>query len=149
MSSATINSSLARSRSLRVAPSNASALKPVANSVPQSQSGPSNITLFLTNLRLLDFDLRHDWPNITSLTFSTKDSQQNQKKRIQCVEWALYQLFVLWDPELARDVHGPHIYSLRSIKAYNLLETSTILPSARASTILEPACCPLSMSRPS
>jgi hypothetical protein len=69
-----------------------------------SPTGPSNLTLFLTNLRLLDLDLRRDWPGISALTFSTKDSQQNQKKRIQCVEWALFQLFALWDPEEARNV---------------------------------------------
>lgn len=62
----------------------------------------ANVALFLTNLRLLNLDLRDSWPNITALTFST--SQQNQKKRIQCVEWALYQLFALWDPEETRNV---------------------------------------------
>jgi hypothetical protein len=79
-------------------------LKPIVTSTPQTPAGPSNITLFLTNLRLLDLDLQDDWPAITALTFSTKDSQQNQKKRIQCVEWALYQLFALWDPEETRNV---------------------------------------------
>ena len=98
----TSNSSLARSRSLRGGA--ASTLKPIITSTPQIPAGPTNITLFLTNLRLLDFDLRDDWPDITALAFSTKDSQQNQKKRIQCVEWALYQLFALWDPEETRNV---------------------------------------------
>jgi hypothetical protein len=97
----TSNSSLARSRSLRAA---ANTLKPITSSTPQTPAGPSNITLFLTNLRLLDLDLRDDWPHITALTFSTKDSQQNQKKRIQCVEWALYRLFALWDPEETQNV---------------------------------------------
>lgn len=101
MASSNSNSSLARSRSLRGA---ATTLKPIVTSTPQTPAGPSNITLFLTNLRLLDLDLRDDWPDVTALTFSTKDSQQNQKKRIQCVEWALYQLFALWDPEETRNV---------------------------------------------
>jgi HAUS augmin-like complex subunit 6 N-terminus len=69
-----------------------------------SPAGPSHIRLFLTNLRLLDLDLRDDWPGITAGTFSTKDTQQSQKKRIQCVEWALYHLFSLWDPEGSRNV---------------------------------------------
>jgi hypothetical protein len=62
------------------------------------------VSLFLTNLRLLDLDLRPDWPDINPLTFTAKDVAQGQKKRIQCVEWALYQLFCLWDPEEARNV---------------------------------------------
>lgn len=105
MASSTSNSSLAGSRSLR---GTANALKPIITSTPQPPAGPSNITLFLTNLRLLDLDLRADWPNITLLTFSTKDSQQNQKKRIQCVEWALYNLFALWDPDETRNVPLRH-----------------------------------------
>jgi hypothetical protein len=73
--------------------------------LPQQQNNsPSNVTLFLTNLRCLNLDLRKDWPGITALTFSTRDAQQNQKKRIQCVEWALYQLFAIWDPEGTQSV---------------------------------------------
>jgi HAUS augmin-like complex subunit 6 N-terminus len=66
---------------------------------------PSLSELFLTNLRLLDFDKRPDWPNITPKTYTTKDGQnQNQKQRIKCTEWVLYRLFELWDPEETRDV---------------------------------------------
>ena len=65
---------------------------------------PSNVSTLLTNLRLLDLDLMPDWPNVSSLTFSSKDSGQGQKRRIQCVEWVLYQLFALWDPEEAHSV---------------------------------------------
>jgi hypothetical protein len=64
----------------------------------------SHASLFLTNLHLLDLDLLPDWPDINVLTLHTKDVVQSQKKRIQSVEWALYQLFVLWDPEEARSV---------------------------------------------
>lgn len=96
------------SKNLKVPISNT--LKPLP---PQTQfsSTLTNLGLFLTNLRLLDFDLRHDWPDITPATFSTKDAQQNQKKRIQCVEWALYQLFSFWDPEETRNVQFPAISS--------------------------------------
>jgi hypothetical protein len=70
---------------------------------------PSSIGLFITNLRLLDLDLRSDWPGITAATFSTKDAQQNQKNRVRCAEWALYQLFTLWDVEEAKNVCAlPH-----------------------------------------
>lgn len=99
------SSSLERMRSLRIPQDSlkvSSAIHP--DNFPPPQLGPSNITLFLRNLRLLNLDLRDDWPGISELTFCTKNSQQNQKKRIQNVEWALYQLFVLWDPEEASTV---------------------------------------------
>lgn len=64
----------------------------------------SHISLFLSNLRLLDFDLRDDWPDITVRTYNEKDVQHSQKKRIGCTEWALYRLFELWDPETTKDV---------------------------------------------
>jgi hypothetical protein len=96
------NSSLTRSRSLRVPPPNSFKLPAPGTSATSVPPGPSNVALFLTNLRLLDLDLKDDWPRITVGTFSTKD--QNQKKRIQAVEWALYQLFALWDPDETRSV---------------------------------------------
>jgi len=114
MSSNIGNSSLTRSRSLRVPPPNT--LKPhpsISSSATQGQATPSNITLFLANLRLLDLDLRDDWPGIATSTFSPKD--QNQKKRIQSVEWALYQLFALWDPEETRNVFSPKQYNVKAI----------------------------------
>jgi hypothetical protein len=92
-----------RTRSLRVPP--AGVFKPVTAST-SSTAGISYVALFLTNLRLLDLDLREDWPEISTKTFSTKDAQQNQKRRIQSVEWALYQLFALWDPEEAQNVRN-------------------------------------------
>ncbi|KAG4437918.1 hypothetical protein IFR05_006588 [Cadophora sp. M221] len=120
MSSSTSNISLARSRSLRIPPPNF--VKPVttATTIPQPPSGPSNITLFLTNLRLLDLDLHPDCPDISALTFSTKDAQQNQKKRIQCVEWALFQLFALWDPEDTRNKLQPYFPPLEPLQSLNL-----------------------------
>ena len=82
-------------------------LEPVALAAPTNHvqmHSPSNVNLFLTNIRLLDLDLRDDWPGITVQTFSTKDAQQNQKARIQCVEWALYRLYEIWDRDEARNV---------------------------------------------
>ena len=97
----TTNTSLGRSRSLKIPAS--SNLKPTS-STSQVTSGPSYVSLFLTNLRLLDLDLREDWPDIAPLKFSTKDVLQNQKRRIQSVEWALFHLFALWDPDETRNV---------------------------------------------
>src|ERR1700722_10726007 len=80
---------------------------------------PSNVTLFITNLRLLDLDLRPDWPSITTQTFSTQNAQQNQKNRIRSIEWALFRLFELWDVEETRDVR----YKLRLM----LTQTDVVL----------------------
>ena len=66
----------------------------------------SNASIFITNLRLLDLDTQPDWPAITAQILTAKDALQNQKRRIQCVEWALYRLFEIWDPEEASIV-GP------------------------------------------
>ncbi|KAG6012644.1 hypothetical protein E4U54_007397 [Claviceps lovelessii] len=56
------------------------------------------LSVFLTNLRLLDLDLLPDWPDITIDTFATT-GVQGQKRRIKCVEWVLVKLFGIWDPE--------------------------------------------------
>jgi hypothetical protein len=69
-----------------------------------SASKPSDIALFITNLRLLDLDRSTDWPGITPQTFNARDGQQNQKLRVRCVEWALYRLFELYDANEAREV---------------------------------------------
>jgi hypothetical protein len=71
---------------------------------PNNSILTSNIKLFVTNLRLLDLDQREDWPDITLQTFSTKNAEQNQKKRIAAAEWALFRLCELWDPVETREV---------------------------------------------
>ncbi|PHH75124.1 hypothetical protein CDD80_2614 [Ophiocordyceps camponoti-rufipedis] len=58
----------------------------------------TNIPIFLTNLRLLDFDLRPDWPDIKADMFETNSSLKREK-RVESVEWALFHLFSLLDPE--------------------------------------------------
>lgn len=62
------------------------------------------VPTYVRCLRLLDLDLRDDWPGITVDTFSAVASRQNLQARIKCVEWSLYRLFELWDPGEARDV---------------------------------------------
>ncbi|TQV92836.1 hypothetical protein IF1G_08760 [Cordyceps javanica] len=77
--------------------------------------GPS-IHTFLTNLRLLDLDLLEDWPEITPATFA--GTTQNHKRRVQAVEWSLYRLFEIWDPEdtaLKLKPHFPAIEQLQSV----------------------------------
>lgn len=116
MTSVLSNAGLSRTRSTRAPPNTSKPLQVTSRITPSSvlsannstashiSTTISNVSLFLTNLRLLDLDLRPDWPDINPLTFTAKDVAQGQKKRIQCVEWALYQLFCLWDPEEARNV---------------------------------------------
>ncbi|KAI9742920.1 MAG: hypothetical protein M1818_003649 [Claussenomyces sp. TS43310] len=112
-----LNPALGRPKSLRAPAANA--LKPPAPQ-PLPANGPSNLKLFLANLKLLNLDLLDDWPDITILAFSTKDAQQNQKKRVQCVEWALYQLFALWDPEETRNKLQPFFPPLEPLQSLNL-----------------------------
>ncbi|PHH52883.1 hypothetical protein CFIMG_002322RA [Ceratocystis fimbriata CBS 114723] len=74
-----------------------------ARQQPSGSPGPSrSLKLFLANLRALDLDLRPDWPDISPLTFASSASSLGQKKRVQSVEWALFYLFKLWDPEECR-----------------------------------------------
>ncbi|KAL3953990.1 hypothetical protein ACCO45_011946 [Purpureocillium lilacinum] len=84
-------------------------------------TGPSSVSVFLTNLRLLDLDLLPDWPGITAETFATTGaSVQGQKRRIHCVEWALFRLFSLWDPEEAANKLKPFFPPLDQIQSLNL-----------------------------
>lgn len=68
-------------------------------------SQASNLELFLANLRILDLDLLEDWPGISAQTFGS--SAAGQKRRVQAVEWSLYYLFLLWDPQEAQSVCPP------------------------------------------
>lgn len=121
------NNLLSRTRSARVAASKSSKnlTSTTDNAAPSKHhtavaSAPPNVSLFLTNLRLLDLDLLPDWPGLNFLTLTNKDAAQGQKKRIQCVEWALYQLFALWDPEEARNKLQPFFPPLEQVQSVNL-----------------------------
>lgn len=63
---------------------------------------PSPLAVFVRNLKLLHLDRREDWPGVTVRSLSP--SPQNQRQRIRLVEWALYYLFTIWDPEIAQNV---------------------------------------------
>lgn len=65
---------------------------------------PPPLTVFIRNLKLLQLDQRDDWPDITLRALSP--SSQNQRQRIRLVEWALYYLFAIWDPEYAQNVRN-------------------------------------------
>lgn len=73
----------------------------------------SPLSLFLTNLKLLDLDQLADWPGLSHETFATATvNAQGQKKRVQCVEWALFHLFALWDPdETASVMFLPYLFA--------------------------------------
>ena len=127
---AAVNPSLARTRPARMPATSTRPAQPATNrttvataattTAPPPHTVSVNISIFLTNLRLLDIDLHPEWPDINALTFSTKEAALGQKKRIQCVEWALYQLFALWDPEEARNKLRPFFPPLDQVQSLNL-----------------------------
>lgn len=45
-------------------------------------------------------------------------SAQGQKKRVQCVEWALFRLFEIWDPEETRNA-SLHIIPTRGQRGHS------------------------------
>ncbi|OHW95318.1 hypothetical protein CSPAE12_06064 [Colletotrichum incanum] len=108
------NSLLARSRQTRSGTTTKSSIAPIAPSIASSLVSTTHVSLFLTNLRLLDFPSYPDWPDFDAQTFSV------QKKRIHCVEWTLYQLFVLWDPEEARNKLQPFFPPRDHVQSLNL-----------------------------
>lgn len=78
----------------------------------------SDVRLFVTNLRLLDFDLRDDWPDITAQTFSARNA--DQKQRISGAEWALFRLFEIWDPTETSSKLRPFFPPLEPLQSLNL-----------------------------
>ena len=101
---------------------------------------PSDVKLFVTNLRLIDLDLRPDWPGITVQTFSSRNA--DQKQRISGVEWALFRLFEIWDPEETSQVSGL-LYTVNRTYLTVGIEITALLSTARTLTIAEPPRCPL------
>lgn len=69
---------------------------------PPNWPAQSSLAVFVRNLQLLRLDCHDDWPGIT--VRSLAPSSQNQRQRIKAIEWALYHLVAIWDPETARDV---------------------------------------------
>lgn len=74
------------------------------------------ISLFVRNLRLLKFDLLQDWPAITPASLGNQDA----RTRIRCAEWALYQLFRVYDPATTSDKLQPFFPPLEPLQSINL-----------------------------
>ncbi|KAL4957448.1 HAUS augmin-like complex subunit 6 N-terminus-domain-containing protein [Aspergillus filifer] len=85
---------------------------------PSNWPPQSSHTVLIRNLQLLELDQLEDWPGITSRTLSP--SSQNQRQRIKAVEWVLYRLIALWDPETARDKLRPFFPPLEPLQSVNL-----------------------------
>ncbi|RMZ73524.1 HAUS augmin-like complex subunit 6 N-terminus-domain-containing [Pyrenophora seminiperda CCB06] len=85
---------------------------------PVNSIAVSDIKIFVTNLRLLDFDLCQDWPGITVQTFSGKNADQRQ--RIGGTEWALFRLFEIWDPNDTAQKLQPFFPPLEPLQSLNL-----------------------------
>ncbi|PHH87192.1 hypothetical protein CDD83_9199 [Cordyceps sp. RAO-2017] len=84
-------------------------------------AGKSSLSVFLTNLRLLDLDLLPDWPAISPQTFAASGAAgQGQKRRIQCVEWALFRLFALYNPQETANKLQPFFPPLDQMQSLNL-----------------------------
>lgn len=84
--------------------------------VVKKTPGPSTISLFVSNLRLIDLDLLADWPNISISSFGTQDS----RTRIKCTEYALYQLFKLYSPDVTAEKLKPFFPPLEPLQSVNL-----------------------------
>ena len=78
--------------------------------------GSSVISLLLTNLRLLDFDLFPDCPGITNTSLGNHDA----RARIRSVEFALFHLFKLHDPATTSDKLQPFYPPLEPLQGINL-----------------------------
>ncbi|KAL6232961.1 hypothetical protein BDW75DRAFT_246870 [Aspergillus navahoensis] len=85
---------------------------------PSNWPPQSSHTVLIRNLQLLELDQLEDWPCITLRTFSP--SSQNQRQRIKAVEWILFRLVALWDPETARDKLRPFFPPLEPLQSVNL-----------------------------
>lgn len=88
-------------------PGHGAGIRKSPNQIPQSVwNGSSHVRTFLRCLRLLDLDTKEDWPGLVEEHFLTKHAQQNLQQRVKGVEWSLYRLFDLWDPEETKNVRS-------------------------------------------
>ena len=75
-----------------------------SDSDKSKSKGRPNSVLILTNLRLLGFEQRNDWPKASSQSFRQADLAQVRHDNVYFIEWILYRLFEIWDPDLTREV---------------------------------------------
>ncbi|PYH44281.1 uncharacterized protein BP01DRAFT_392808 [Aspergillus saccharolyticus JOP 1030-1] len=85
---------------------------------PPNWTPPPPLLVFVRNLRLLQLDAHRDWPNITLQSLA--DTSQNQRQRLKAVEWALYHLVTIWDPDTAREKLRPFFPPLEPLQSVNL-----------------------------
>ncbi|KAF9242194.1 hypothetical protein DTO006G1_6465 [Penicillium roqueforti] len=85
---------------------------------PLDWPGPSHLDVFIRSLKLLHLDQREDWPGISLPTLSP--TPQNQRNRIRLIEWALYHLYAIWDPESAHNKLRPFFPPLEPLQSVNL-----------------------------
>ena len=82
------------------------------NSIVDSDSGHRNgrshIAIFIGCVHLLNLDTLDDWPSISEDTFSTKTSNQSIQQRLKGVEWSLYRLFEIYNPQQTQNVGRPN-----------------------------------------
>ncbi|KAJ5972956.1 uncharacterized protein N7479_002874 [Penicillium vulpinum] len=85
---------------------------------PLDWPGPSHLDVFIRNLKLLHLDQREDWPGISLRTLTS--TSQNQRQRIRLIEWALYNLYTIWDSEGAQNKLRPFFPPLEPLQSVNL-----------------------------
>lgn len=78
--------------------------------------GPTVVSLFVRNLRLLNLDLQPDWPDISVSSFGNNDAST----RIRCTEFALFHLFRLYDPTTTSEKLQPFYPPLEPLQSVNL-----------------------------
>jgi hypothetical protein len=79
-------------------------------------NGPSVVSLFVKNVRLLNLDLLPDWPVLTPASLSNQDA----RVRIRGTEWCLYQLFKVYDAATTADKLQPFFPPLEPLQSINL-----------------------------
>ncbi|KAF7185959.1 hypothetical protein HII31_12832 [Pseudocercospora fuligena] len=82
----------------------------------RSPCGPTVVSLFIKNCRLLDLDLLPDWPSVTPASLGNQDA----RTRIRCAEWCLYQLFRIYDSSTTLDKLQPFFPPLEPLQSINL-----------------------------
>ncbi|KAL5361476.1 HAUS augmin-like complex subunit 6 N-terminus-domain-containing protein [Aspergillus floccosus] len=94
------------------------ASKPPPRPKALNWDSPSSLAVFVRNLQLLQLDRRQDWPAISVRSLSP--ASHNQRQRLKAIEWALYHLVALWEPETARDKLRPFFPPLEPLQSVNL-----------------------------
>ncbi|KIV84542.1 hypothetical protein PV11_00316 [Exophiala sideris] len=80
-----------------------------------------NIARFVRTLHLLDLNRLPDFPNITESTLRVSaKAPSNQQQRVKSIEWSLYRLYELYDPDDTRSRLHPYFPPSTPIQSLNL-----------------------------